>query len=122
MKVYISGPITGTEDYMERFARAEAKLKAEGYEVINPAEVNSHLPKGTTYEEYMKMAMMLLGMCDSVYMLKNWIESKGAMQEFNYAIANDYFIRFENKEPWKRADSLRPGTYVHYESVRGGLV
>ena len=27
MRVYISGPITGTDDYMERFAEAEEKLR-----------------------------------------------------------------------------------------------
>jgi nucleoside 2-deoxyribosyltransferase len=132
VKIYISGPITGTKDYMERFAKAEAELKAEGHEVINPAEVNSSLPKGTTHKEYMEVAMTLLKMCDCVFMLRNWVESHGAMQEFNYAVAHDYFIRFEAKEPWKRAveferkDNLRPGEYFYeeniYEHTKGWLV
>lgn len=40
MRVYISGPITGTEDYMERFAKAEEKLTAAGHQVYNPAHAN----------------------------------------------------------------------------------
>ena len=39
--IYISGPITGTSDYMERFEKAEKELIENGYSVINPAEVNA---------------------------------------------------------------------------------
>ena len=37
MRVYLSGAITGTDDYMERFARAQMLLQNEGHSVINPA-------------------------------------------------------------------------------------
>lgn len=70
MRVYISGPITGTEDYMERFARAEKRLIIDGYSVINPASVNSMMPSDTTYEEYMKMSITMLDMCEAICMLK----------------------------------------------------
>lgn len=39
MKLYISGPITGTDDYMERFAAAQKELEEEGWSVVNPALV-----------------------------------------------------------------------------------
>ena len=35
--IYISGPITGTSDYMKRFEKAEKELTENGYSVINPA-------------------------------------------------------------------------------------
>lgn len=38
MKIYISGPITGTRYYMERFRKAEEKLTAAGHTVYNPAK------------------------------------------------------------------------------------
>lgn len=44
MKVYISGPITRTSDYMERFNEAQKYLESKGYSVVNPALVNSNLP------------------------------------------------------------------------------
>ena len=50
--VYISGAITGVDNYLEAFKRAENDLKSLGYEVINPAEILSHLPKTTPYEVY----------------------------------------------------------------------
>ena len=40
-RVYISGPITGIDDYMERFSNAEKELKEQGLSVVNPAKVLS---------------------------------------------------------------------------------
>ncbi|MGN0352409.1 MAG: DUF4406 domain-containing protein [Roseburia sp.] len=98
MRIYISGPITGTDDYMERFAEAEEKLKKRGYSVINPAGVNFMMPKDTTYEEYMTMSLTMLGMCGAIYMLKGWEKSCGANREYGYALANDYIILKEEEE------------------------
>ena len=67
MRVYLSGAITGTDDYMERFAKAERELTEQGYSVVNPAKVNAQLPEDTTYEEYMKMSFCLLSLCDVAY-------------------------------------------------------
>lgn len=95
MKIYISGAITGTDDYMERFAKAEKELTENGYSVINPAKVNAQLPEDTSYEEYMKMSFCMLDMCDSIYMLKDWGESYGANRELGYAIAKNMIIMYE---------------------------
>ena len=84
-KYYISGPITGTDDYMERFKEAEERLKAEGYEVINPAKVNRMLPESTSYQEYMAMSFTMLPMAARIYMLKGWQQSHGACAERNLA-------------------------------------
>lgn len=88
MKIYISGAITGTDDYMERFAKAEKELTEKGYSVVNPAKVNAQLPEDTSYEEYMKMCFCMLDMCDGIYMLKGWKKSCGANREYWYAIGN----------------------------------
>ena len=95
MKMYISGAITGTDNYMERFAKAEKELTENGYSVINPAKVNAQLPEDTTYEEYMKMCFCMLDMCDSIYMLKGWEKSCGANREYGYAIAKKKTIFIE---------------------------
>ena len=34
--IYVSGKITGTSDYADRFSAVEDRLIAEGYEVLNP--------------------------------------------------------------------------------------
>ena len=95
MKIYISGAITGTDNYMERFAKAEKELTENGYSVINPAKVNAQLTEDTSYEEYMKMCFCMLDMCDSIYMLNNWDKSCGANRELGYAMAKDMIIMYE---------------------------
>lgn len=92
MKVYISGPITGTGDYLERFSKAEVKLIKDGYSVINPARVNSMMPEDTTHEEYMKMSIAMLDICGAIYMMEGWEKSCGANREYGYALAKDYII------------------------------
>lgn len=87
MRLYISGKITGLEksEYMKKFANAQLKLISLGYSVINPAAVNSMLPEDTNYDEYMRMSMTMLEMCDGIYMLDNWQDSKGANMELERA-------------------------------------
>ena len=95
MKIYISGAITGTDDYMERFSKAEKELEEQGYSVVNPAKVNAQLPEDTSYEEYMKMSFCMLDMCDGICMLKDWEKSCGANREYGYAMAKDMIIMYE---------------------------
>ena len=95
MKIYISGAITGTNDYMERFAKAEKELTEQGYSVVNPAKVNAQLPEDTTYEEYMKMSFCMLDMCEAIFMLRGWENSKGANREYGFALAKDMIIMYE---------------------------
>lgn len=95
MKIYISGAITGTDDYMERFAMAEKELAEQGWSVVNPAKVNAQLPEDTSYEEYMEMCFCMLDMCDAIYMLQEWKKSCGANRELGYAMAKDMVIMHE---------------------------
>ena len=97
MKIYISGAITNNPNYKEDFERAEDYLQREypSAEIINPALINSFLPKSTTYEAYMKMSFCMLDMCDGIYMLKGWEKSCGANREYGYAMAKDMIIMHE---------------------------
>jgi hypothetical protein len=102
MKIYISGPITGTTDYIERFETAEQRLATNnGNEVVNPARVNSALPASTTYRQYMDMSLLMLSMCDTIYMLKGWEQSKGAREEFAEAVKSGKKIYFEEVQNGK---------------------
>ena len=91
MRVYISGGITGVENYREKFNKAQEKLEKEGHDVFNPALYADALPK-LTYDEYMQLGLQFLDMCDVIYMLKGWQKSCGANREYGYALATDKII------------------------------
>ena len=93
MKTYISGAITGTTDYMERFERAEQLLKAKGREVVNPSKLPHNHDK--TWESYMREDIKALVECEAVYVMKGWRLSKGAILEVNIASALGFKIEFE---------------------------
>ena len=94
-RIYISGKITGTTDYMERFANAEKELTEKGYIVVNPAKVNAQLPPDTSYRFYMSMSITMLSYCDEIYMLQGWELSNGANQEYKYAMDNNIRVHFQ---------------------------
>ncbi len=85
MKVYISGPMTGVKDYnRQAFKAAEEKIKAMGYEVVNPCKLD-HSGNGK-WEEYMRTDIKALMDCDAIYMLKGWEDSNGAIIELKLAL------------------------------------
>lgn len=66
--IYISGKITGTTDFVERFARAESRLKLQGWRVINPVKKCRHInPNTTEWHHYMRRDIRLLTRCDALY-------------------------------------------------------
>lgn len=94
-RIYISGPITGIKGAAKVFKQAEKELRLEGYETINPYEVNSSLPPSTTHAEYMKISFDLLDMCEYMYVLDGWQYSIGARMEVFKAMNENKKIRFQ---------------------------
>ena len=98
--IYISGKITGTEDYEKRFAKAEAELEAKGFIVLNPVRTGKWLerylaPEVPTWIQYMKQAIKAMMSADCMYMLKGYRESKGARLELFLAKVLQYEIIYE---------------------------
>ena len=81
--VYIAGPITGIDDYRERFARAEAQVRErKGVEaVLNPAV----LPGGLPQEAYMPICLDMLQQADTICLMPGWRASPGANMERRFA-------------------------------------
>ena len=97
MRIYISGPISGTSDYRERFGEAQKFIESAGFQVINPVAMEDVLPE-MTYEEYMKLDMCMLEMCSAIYMLRGWEKSLGANREYGYALAKEMQVMWEEEQ------------------------
>ena len=108
-RVYISGPITGTNDYIYRFKAAERLLRSKGYEVINPVSATENLPD-LDYEEYMSIDLALVRICRYIYMLKGWKHSQGAIREYKEAKRAGLCV-IEQKDipgPWNDVEEALP--------------
>lgn len=93
MKVYIAGKIRGDKNYRAKFEEAERHLKTLGHSVMNPAVLP---PSGFRHEEYMKVCLAMLDICDAVYMLPDWKKSEGARTEYNVATKKGKVIMFSD--------------------------
>jgi len=81
MKVYISGAITGVDNYKEIFRSVADRLWSKpGYIVVNPCSLAHNHDE--SYESYMKEDIKALLECDRIYMIDGWKKSKGARFEF----------------------------------------
>lgn len=87
MRLYLSGAITSDPNYREKFARVQARLEAEGHQVISPLI----LPEGLAQNEYLHVDFALIDICEGVYFMKDWTSSEGAQLEWYHAMR-------ENKE------------------------
>lgn len=85
--LYVSGPMTGMPDLnFPAFHEAAAALRAAGYTVTNPAELDAQdAGKTLTWEQYMRRDIVALMACDGVALLPGWTESRGANLETEIA-------------------------------------
>jgi len=97
--IFISGAITGTEDYEKRFREAEVRLiKKYDEPVVNPVYIGQQVEQkieNPTRVDYMRPCLKRLLDCDTIYMLKGWTSSKGANAEVNLALVLEMNILFE---------------------------
>ena len=99
--VYLSGAITGNENYKHDFSVAETYLNQMGYIVISPARLDELSSEKLSYEQYMRVCYSLIDICDCVFMVSGWQKSKGANAELSYAkslgkkvMYQDYYAPF----------------------------
>ena len=93
-RVYVAGPMTGIEDFnYPAFNAVAERLRAQGYEVENPAEHGT--VEGAQWADYMAYDLTRLGLCGAVYLLPGWSNSKGATIEKNIAVTLGMNIHFD---------------------------
>jgi hypothetical protein len=79
-RLYLCGPMTGLPQLNFPAFNAEAeRLRALGYDVINPAELAE---PGTPWAQCMRTDIRMLLMCDAIAMLPGWERSRGANLEW----------------------------------------
>lgn len=85
-KIYISGKITGLDEYeaFQLFNNADIELSTKGFNVVNPMTIEHNHDK--SWLNYMKTDLKALMECDCVYALNNWLDSRGAKIEVELAI------------------------------------
>ncbi len=83
-RLYLAGPMTGIEALNFPAFHAEAfRLRALGYNVVNPAEINVDPTKG--WSECMRADIAQLVKCDGIALLPGWEQSRGARLECHIA-------------------------------------
>ena len=95
MKLYIAGPMSGYPEHnMPAFDTAKQLLAGFGIDCVSPADITrdagiAYTQDGTStpqqYADFMRKDIPQLMMCDGVFVLDNWSESKGAKFEVQLA-------------------------------------
>ena len=96
MLVYISGKITGKENYKDDFLKAEQWLRLNDHKVLNPSMLSEILPD-LKYNQLMVIDYKLIDLCDAIFMLDGWQRSKGACAELSYAKTLGKKVMYQDK-------------------------
>lgn len=94
-KIYIAGPMSGLPEYnYPAFHAAEARLKAAGYETLNPA----NNPEQDSWEGYMRAAIAQVVQADGIAYLPGSYSSRGARLELR--LAEDLRMKTAPLDSW----------------------
>ena len=86
--LYLSGAMTGKPDLnFPAFHAAAADLRARGFDVINPAELDAADTSPMTWEQYLRRDIRHLMGADRIALLPGWEHSRGAKLELHIATA-----------------------------------
>lgn len=92
-KIYLSGPISANPKWQEDFKKAEETVaKFWQGEIISPRQIAEQLKNDCpgevfSWQDYMRIDLLLLLTCDVIALLPGWENSKGAILEQQVAQA-----------------------------------
>ena len=88
-RVYIAGPISGSEFFRIHFSCVALSLIFRGFEPVNPAAIDfgPDESKNASWEDYMRVCLPMLATCDYIFLLSGWEKSRGARLEKQIADA-----------------------------------
>lgn len=101
MKLYLSGPMTGYPQHNHpAFHRTAARLRAAGYEVVNPAELDDSEEERLSWEDYLRRDLTELLKCGGIATLPGWANSRGARLEID--VADRLSMPINRVDGWER--------------------
>ena len=107
LAIYISGGITGVENWQDVFMAAEQDLMLHLHArlfIFNPVKIAKDLERSIKvntgkmpgYTDYMREDIKILARCNAICMLPGWRRSKGARLEYRIAkILNMQILEFQ---------------------------
>lgn len=118
--VYVAGPMAGFEEYnYPLFHEVSEILRAEGFRVVNPAELDSEVgwPETTPTDDYyvgpaeragyMNRDLPYVLACDALCLLPDWEDSTGANIELLTALVS-------GKEVWAWVEGVEGDLVLTY--------
>jgi Domain of unknown function (DUF4406) len=112
MNIYISGKITNLpkEIYTAKFQAAENEIEAAGHNAYNPVSMVEHwltceVISDPIEERNGVMRLLvsdMLSLCDAIYLLHDWQESAGAIDEYEVARRFGLKILFQHSNDLKK--------------------
>ena len=121
MKIYTAGKISGLnrDDVIIKFEVAQKSLVAKGHQVFIPSVLPAY--EEVSHEDYLHICYAMIDICDAVYMLSDWQQSKGARMELQYAADHRKEILYEDPGT-KEADFPIIYSHPEREIICHGLV
>lgn len=125
MKVYISGKITGLnfEQTRAKFQASSDLIESIGMIPVNPME--NGLPDNATWEQHMLRDIEMLMGCQAIFMLDDWMDSRGARiekfiaEQRNMLIFFESNIQKENQIVKMVGEAVTAATRIPYVSLSG---
>lgn len=93
--VYLSGKISGNQNYKKEFDAAELFLAQMGYVVINPTNILNELGK-LSGRKRMRICYALIDVSEVVFMVSGWQKSRGANAELSYAKSLEKEVKYQD--------------------------
>ena len=93
-RVYMAGPMTGLPELnFPAFNQEAERLRAEGLQVLNPADHG--IVDGADWADYLRHDIAGLASCERIHLLRGWTKSKGACLEMTIAKALGMTVTYQ---------------------------
>lgn len=119
-RAYISGPMTGYEDFnFPAFNALAATMREQGWTVENPTEHG--IVEGAKWGDYLRYDLARMATCEVIVLLPGWSQSRGALLERQVAEALGMVVTYaEVAEVRVRRDERNPLQKAMYVSSETG--